>query len=73
MYRLVTEHDYQLLLCKDQYVWEILYLKLIIGLVIIMSTYDFLENSEAHAQQFHDSHISGARSSWIVICYPLCI
>jgi len=41
------EHDYEVLLCKDWHVWQILYLKIIIGLVIIISTDDVLENSES--------------------------
>ena len=65
------EHDYQVLLHKDRHVWEFLYLKIIIGLVIIMRTDDVLENIESCDQQFHDTQISRVRSLWIDSCHPL--
>jgi len=69
-YQLVLDCDYQVLLCKDRHVWEILYLKIIIDLVI-MSTDDVLENSESSDQRFHDVHVCRARSLWIMGCHPL--
>ena len=44
------EHDYQVLLHKDRHVRVILYLKIIIGLITIMSTDDILENSDSRDQ-----------------------
>ena len=51
----VTNHDYQvLLLCMF---WENLYLKIIFGLLNIMTTDDVLEIVNP-MKQFHDAHIS---------------
>jgi len=67
----VPEHVHQVLLCKDWHVWEILYLKIIIGLVIIMSINDVLETSESHEAVFLTHTFPGqeVHRSLVVILY----